>query len=86
VEDASNGRVLDEKAIKTWAARFHHPLLRHIKRDPKEAFWVLFAWTICLLGILFSIFGPEEKRLAALLVTAPALLSALGLVFAGHRD
>ncbi len=86
VEDASNGRVLDEKSLKAWAARFHHPFLRRIKSDPREAFWILFAWVVSLSGILFSIFGPEEKRLIALWVTAPAFLSALGLTFVGHHD
>jgi hypothetical protein len=86
VEDASNTRVLEEKDLQAWASRFHHPILRHLKDNPKEAVWMLFAWAVTLIGVTVSLFGPEEKRLVALLVTAPAFLSALGLTFAGHRD
>ncbi|GEM_PF-1304889 len=86
VEDYETHRTLTQSELEAWARKYKSGLKGILSRPTHDLFWFLFPWVVSVGGILYSIFGNPVNRLPALLVTIPALLSAIGMTFFAHKD
>jgi hypothetical protein len=88
VEEVSNRkrRTLTQHELTVWGSKYRPFPLNLLQGDPGEVFWRLFPWAVAVAATLYSLFGPPEKRLPALVLAALALLSSVGLLYHSLRD